>query len=129
MHHLRQISSCRFEQGRQTYLLHGDLHHENMFCDAEGKWIAIDPKEVMGARLSEYERFMQNFVADEPKPLLEVICERAGMLAGEHSAGKFLGIGFIDLILSCAWSVNAGGTLAPERRYLIKSYADIVTAI
>ena len=83
----------------------------------------------MGARLSEYGRFMQEFVADEPKPVLEVICERACMPAGEHSAGKLLGIGFIDLILACAWSVNAGEILGSERRYLIKSYAGIVTAI
>ena len=99
-----------------------------MFCDAEGKWIAIDPKEVMGARLSEYERFMQNFVADEPKPLLEVICERAGILADEHSEDELLGIGFIVLILSCTWSVNAGERLV-ERRDLTKSYADVVAVI
>ena len=82
----------------------------------------------MGARLLEYGRFMHNFVADEPKPVAEVICERAGTLAGEYSSEKLLGIGFIDLVLSCTWSVNAGEPLV-ERRDLIKSYADVVAAI
>ena len=71
---------------------------------------------------------MHNFVADEPKPVAEVICERAGMLADGHSEDELLGIGFIDLILSCTWSVNAGEPLV-ERRDLIKSYADVVAAI
>ena len=46
----------------------------------------------MGARILEYGRFMHNFVADEPKPVAEVICERAGTLAGEYSSEKPLGM-------------------------------------
>lgn len=109
------------------FLLHGDLHHENMLLDDNGGWIAIDPKGVMGARLLEYGRFMHNFIADEARPVAEVVTERAETLAGEFSANEIIKVGFIDLVLGCTWVVNSGEELGPERQQLIQTYAALVS--
>jgi streptomycin 6-kinase len=37
---------CRTQ--RRVRLLHGDLHHFNVLCDARDGWVAIDPWGVMG---------------------------------------------------------------------------------
>ena len=49
----------------ETWLLHGDLHHENMLLDESTGWTAIDPKGILGAKVLECGRFMHNFIADE----------------------------------------------------------------
>ena len=42
----------RLASGQQElYLLHGDLHHENILFDERRLWTAIDPKGVVGGRI------------------------------------------------------------------------------
>lgn len=44
----------------ELYLLHGDLHHENiLFCDLRG-WTAIDPKGVIGDLYLDFTSFIIN---------------------------------------------------------------------
>jgi streptomycin 6-kinase len=47
------------------YLLHGDLHHENMLYHHDGTWKVIDPQGVIGAPFLESARFIQNHVIDQ----------------------------------------------------------------
>jgi len=47
------------------YLLHGDLHHENMLRHHDGTWKVIDPQGVIGAPFLESARFIQNHVIDQ----------------------------------------------------------------
>ena len=47
------------------YLLHGDLHHENMLRHSDGEWKIIDPQGVIGAPFMESGRFIQNHVIDQ----------------------------------------------------------------
>ncbi len=47
------------------YLLHGDLHHENMLRHQDGTWKVIDPQGVIGAPFLESARFIQNHVIDQ----------------------------------------------------------------
>lgn len=92
------------------WLLHGDLHHENILAGEAG-WTAIDPKGVLGPRVMEYGRFLHNFLADETgdqASIEDVLRQRAGLLAGEFTADELLVAGYIDLSLSLSWTLIEG---------------------
>lgn len=44
-------------------LLHGDLHHDNILDSGAGRWVAIDPKGVIGEPAYELGAFLRNPVA------------------------------------------------------------------
>ncbi len=44
------------------YLLHGDLHHDNILLSSDGTWKAIDQQGVIGPPVLECGRFIQNHV-------------------------------------------------------------------
>jgi streptomycin 6-kinase len=44
------------------YLLHGDLHHDNILLSIDGSWKIIDPQGVIGPPVLECGRFIQNHV-------------------------------------------------------------------
>jgi streptomycin 6-kinase len=46
-----------------NYLLHGDLHHENMLYRANGDWVVIDPKGVTGIPSLEAGRYILNAIS------------------------------------------------------------------
>jgi len=47
---------------RPLYLLHGDLHHENILQSYSKDWKAIDPQSVIGYQFQESSRFIINQV-------------------------------------------------------------------
>jgi streptomycin 6-kinase len=47
------------------FLLHGDLHHENMLRARSGEWKVIDPQGVVGPPVLECGRFIQNHVISD----------------------------------------------------------------
>jgi streptomycin 6-kinase len=47
-----------------NFLLHEDLHHENILFQESGDWIAIDPKGVVGPKVMEFGRFIHNFLVE-----------------------------------------------------------------
>ena len=96
-------------------LLHGDLHHENMLLDAEGSYVAIDPKGVIGPRILEYGRFLHNFLEDEEGPAETIMASRAQALSGAYTTLEISQVGYIDLALSLTWSLNAGDTIPTAR--------------
>ena len=53
----------------RPFLLHGDLHHDNILLDADGSWKVIDPQGVIGPPLMECGRFIQNHAVDEENHL------------------------------------------------------------
>ncbi len=103
-----------------NYLLHGDLHHENILLDEHRGWLAIDPKGVIGPRLMECGRFLHNFIEDEIPDVehleeakesqieivlqqrLQTFHEMLGFTMRELAAATF-----VDLALSSCWTVNS----------------------
>ena len=47
------------QSSSENYLLHGDLHHENILLSKRG-WLAIDPKGVIGERAYDIGCFLRN---------------------------------------------------------------------
>ena len=104
----------------KNYLLHGDLHHENILRNESGGWIAIDPKGVVGPRVMECGRFLHNFLIDEIPGLneiqdatdeqlervLKVRFETFSELMGLDYS-DIVAAGYVDLVLSTCWCINS----------------------
>ncbi len=91
-----------------NYLLHGDLHHENMLLDDHGCYIAIDPKGVTGPMVLEYGRFLHNFLFDGHESVEAQLKKRAETFEGQFTREQLLQAGYVDCVLSLAWTVNDG---------------------
>jgi streptomycin 6-kinase len=52
----------------QQFLLHGDLHHDNILSTQDG-WLAIDPKGLIGEVEYETIPFLCNYLVHHPSPL------------------------------------------------------------
>lgn len=99
----------------EIFLLHGDLHHENILRSSTG-WIAIDPKGVNGPRVFEVGRFFHNFLSDEisgevtPEAIEQVLQRRfeQGADALGYSERLIMEVTMIDLTLAMTWHLNSG---------------------
>lgn len=104
-----------------NWMLHGDLHHENLLEDEERGWVAIDPKGVIGPRPMEIGRFLHNFPEDEiegasttadcsVEQVQDVFATRvstfADMLGWQRKT--VLQAGYVDCVLSHCWTINDG---------------------
>jgi streptomycin 6-kinase len=70
------------ESMTRRVLLHGDLHHDNVL-DADGRWIIIDPKGMIGEPEFEVAAFVRNpptELAEQPR-LRELLHGRVAQLA------------------------------------------------
>lgn len=89
-----------------TYLLHGDLHHENMLAAGEKKWLAIDPKGVIGEAEFEVVSFLLNqwpteHVEKTIRRRIEIFVQELG-LQGE----RVIAWAFCHTILSAWWYIE-----------------------
>jgi streptomycin 6-kinase len=104
------------EEGRRIYrwlaettisktLMHGDLHHYNMLRHGD-KWLAIDPKGIVGDPSFEIAAFMQNPFSRELNP--ELMQKRLRLfvdLLGDPPE-RLWGWCFAETVLSCRQGDN-----------------------
>jgi streptomycin 6-kinase len=73
---------------RESGVLHGDIHHDNILDFGERGWLAIDPKRLMGERGFDYANIFCNpDLADLSRPVaaryfkqrLTIVSETAGL--------------------------------------------------
>ena len=113
------------------YLLHGDLHHDNILLDSDGGWKVIDPQGVIGPAILECGRFIQNHVIDDDGVLDR---EKAG--ATIRHVAKVLGssarsvaiVVFILNVLSFCWGFEMNYT-AEQLNRGAEQRADLLTLI
>ncbi len=109
------------------WLLHGDLHHENILWDDALGWLAIDPKGVIGPKPMECGRFLHNFVEDEVPGInhlrdapMDDVCEIMEMRIRTFAAAlglpraDLLRASFVDSVLSFCWTSNSDLPFADE---------------
>jgi len=94
------------------YLLHGDLHHDNILFDASGTRIAIDPKGVVGESAYEVGAFMCNPAELSAQPNVAAILARrldqfSVILGIDHQ--RLAKACYIRIILSACWTVQDKG--------------------
>lgn len=94
------------------YLLHGDLHHNNLLFQEGGTWVVIDPKGVIGEFACEIGPYLCNPVPDLiHRPNLEKVLDlRLGILAGITGLDRqrLASWSFSRAVLSAIWSVEEG---------------------
>ena len=93
------------------YLLHGDLHHENILHDNDG-WIAIDPKGVIGEREYEFGAFIRNPYPDllAQRGVASIIHKRIALcseLSG-FDPDRITDWAFVQAVMSACWTHKVG---------------------
>lgn len=98
-----------FPPGSPQYLLHGDLHHENILQSDQEGWKIIDPHGVIGLPFMESARFIQNHIMRETNELLfDDLNETVAYFATKFAQPTLL-IGkalFILHVLSTCWDIE-----------------------
>ena len=95
----------------KSYLLHGDLHHENILLNKEGRYIVIDPKGVVDMPVMEIARFLlnevdleENAICQEADKIREVVAIISPILKiPQEDIFKSL---YIDGVLSSSWTLE-----------------------
>ncbi|MEH6938812.1 aminoglycoside phosphotransferase family protein [Bacillus sp. JJ664] len=92
------------------YLLHGDLHHDNILQTSKENWLAIDPKGLIGEREYDTIQFLLNNL--ENKDIHTIIDQRVDLLVEQLALDKkrLLLWGVAHAVLSTCWSLEDEGT-------------------
>ena len=97
----------------QEALLHGDLHHRNILLSGENRWLAIDPKGIIGDPAYEAGRLQHNPIPgflNVPSPAA-VARRRVDILASvlEEDRARLFAWAFFDAVLAACWDVEEDG--------------------
>ncbi len=110
-------------------LLHGDLHHDNVLAAQEQRYLAIDPKGVLGEPAYEVGAFLRNPLPgllewESPRKLTErrvdMIVERLGF-----DRQRIIDWGFAQAVLSAIWCDEGGVDCGDE----VMQIAEILTLL
>jgi len=101
-------------QYSQTMLLHGDLHHDNILLGADGRYVIIDPKGVIGDPVFDIPRFVLNeFEDDKNADLYNKINGIIGTLEKNlHIPNEIIRqCLYVETAMGTCWCVDDGSTL------------------
>lgn len=95
----------------EVYVLHGDIHHENVRYSAKRGWLAIDPKSIYGERTYDTANTLCN-----PYAVREIVHEEARLLRNAGILAQKTGIplprvltfAYLYTCLSASWSLEEG---------------------
>lgn len=98
------------ETGTPDVLLHGDLHHDNILDAGDGRWLAIDPKGVVGPPAYEAGALLINPVdrlTDHPD-LAALLERRVEILVRELSVSReeLRAWGVVKAVLAAWWDIE-----------------------
>jgi streptomycin 6-kinase len=96
-------------QGKQRFLLHGDLHHDNIVFDERRGWLAIDPKGVVGETAFETAAAMRNPTDLYPLQIDPMFIERRVAIFSERlnlDRERVLGWFVGQTVLSVCWLIE-----------------------
>jgi streptomycin 6-kinase len=106
-----QLSQKLLSSHQELYLLHGDLHHENILNDGT-QWVAIDPKGIVGPLEYEVGRFIMNPIPDllEEEDAQDTIKDRIDGFSNIFGFDKQTIIEwlFVQAVLSACWTEEGG---------------------
>ena len=103
------LTADLLQSQRDLYLLHGDLHHENIL-QQDNSWIAIDPEGGIGELAYEFGAFIRN-----PIPLLleqndpgHLMMQRAECFSKifKIETRRILEWSFVQAMLATCWSIQ-----------------------
>lgn len=105
---------------QKQYLLHGDLHHDNILLSGPNSCIAIDPKGVIGEPAYDVGAFMCNPAELSAMPDLTSIMARrldrfSKLLSIERQ--RLVKAVYVRIVLSACWTVQDNGDWRDDVRF------------
>ncbi|MGR3764920.1 aminoglycoside phosphotransferase family protein [Rossellomorea sp. NS-SX7] len=112
---------------KEHYLLHGDLHHENILYSDSSGWTAIDPKGLIGEREYDCIQYTLNHWKDHEDPL-ELLRFRASTLSSLLSLSyeRLIAYGFCHSVLSACWCTEDGGDCWENGMAIAEMYEKLI---
>jgi streptomycin 6-kinase len=93
------------------FVLHGDLHHDNVLYDAARGWLAIDPKGVIGEAAYETGAMLRNPTEETALFATPAVIDRRVRILCERCAfdrARVLGWCFSQAVLAALWASEDG---------------------
>lgn len=120
-------SFCKeiFTKYKERFLLHGDLHHDNLLQKYDGSYAMIDPKGVIGPAILDLPRFLLNEMdtkydctdAEHMEKCVQLFAERFGFPA-EDIRKVFV----MEAILANVWCIEDGETVSESQMKLAEYF-------
>jgi streptomycin 6-kinase len=106
---------------KNTYLLHGDLHHENILSNGK-EWRLIDPKGVVGETEYELIPFLMNNLP--PNGLEHSVKYRAVMFSRELQlkVDRIYAWGLCHSVLSAWWAIDDDLAVSDNTLHIISLF-------
>lgn len=107
----QRLSKNLLDLKQELYLLHGDLHHENIIKYGNS-WIAIDPKGVIGPIEYEVGRFIMNPIPNllqqsKAKVIIKDRLDKFSKIFG-FDKQRLVDWAFVQAVLSACWAEEDG---------------------
>jgi streptomycin 6-kinase len=111
----------------EQYLLHGDLHHENILYSASSGWNAIDPKGLVGEREYDCIQYTLNHWKQHEEPY-ELLKHRTSALSSLLSLSyeRLIAYGFCHSVLSACWCVEDGSDCWENGAAIAEMYEKLI---
>lgn len=95
----------------ESFLLHGDLHHENILLQAEDQWVVIDPKGVVGDIHFDTIQYLLNY-EDRGGDCEQVLRRRIALMADRLGLDpqRIAMWGVARGVLEACWTLEDGGS-------------------
>ena len=95
----------------ESFLLHGDLHHENILRQFEDQWVVIDPKGIIGDIHFDTIQYLLNY-EDRGGDCEQVLRRRIAIMADRLSLDpqRIAMWGVARGVLEACWTLEHGGT-------------------
>lgn len=104
------LSKTLLNSQGDLYLLHGDLHHQNILLKDNQEWIAIDPKGIVGELAFEVGAYLRNPLPHllENENAVEIIYNRIHLFAKglKTDYERIVNWGYIQSILTTCWAIE-----------------------
>ena len=113
------IARDLFEKYTDRVLLHGDLHHDNLLLRADGGYVFVDPKGVVGPEIFDLPRFILNELdteytesdAEHIHKVINALCERL-----DYPKNDVRKLFYMETVLANIWNIEDG--LPVNERYM-----------
>ncbi len=105
------ICSEMFEKYSERFLLHGDLHHDNILLKEDDTYVMIDPKGIIGPTILDLPRFILNEIDtdydESPVEHISMVIERISDRF-EYPLEEVQKCFIMEVILANIWCIEDG---------------------
>ena len=120
----KRLSYKLCSKSKNTYLLHGDFHHDNILLAGQ-RWKLIDPKGVIGEMACEVVPFLMNNITinDAEAKIKRRAIQFAELL--DLDLNRIYGWGLCHSVLSACWDLDDNIAIPPETTFAIEIFDDL----